>query len=53
MYTRAKSLPILYIRNIIPEGMGIPLLGYRALSGRPDAAFNAARELRLVRVLGR
>ena len=33
MYIRATSLPKLYIRNIIPDDMGIPLLGYRALSG--------------------
>ena len=34
MYTRATSLPILYIRNIIPEAMSIPLLGYLVISGR-------------------
>jgi hypothetical protein len=39
MYTRAKSLPNLYIRNIIPGDMGIPLLGYRAMSGRGYAVF--------------
>jgi hypothetical protein len=33
MYTRAKSLPNLYIRNIIPTDTSIPLRGYRALSG--------------------
>jgi hypothetical protein len=39
MYTRATSLPILYIRNIVPDDMGIPLLGYRALSGWGEALF--------------
>jgi hypothetical protein len=39
MYTRAKSLSILYIRNIIPDDTGIPLLGYRALSGWGEAVF--------------
>ena len=41
MYTKAKSLTNLYIRNIIPSDMGIPLLGCLALSGRPDADFHA------------
>jgi hypothetical protein len=39
MYIRATSLPNLYIRNIIPEDVGIPLLGYRALTGRGEALF--------------
>jgi len=39
MYTRATNLPNLYIRNIIPGDMGIPLLGYRALSGWGEAVF--------------
>src|SRR5215208_2477121 len=34
MYTRATSLPNPYIRNIIPDNVSIPLLGYRALLGR-------------------
>jgi hypothetical protein len=33
MYTRATSLPILYIRNIIPDYMGISLPEHLALSG--------------------
>jgi hypothetical protein len=33
MYTRATTRPNLYIRNIMPGDMGIPLLGYRALLG--------------------
>src|SRR5829696_4257291 len=37
MYTRTTSLPSLYIRNIIPDDMSIPLLGYRALSGWGEA----------------
>jgi hypothetical protein len=39
MYTGATSLPNLYIRNIIPDDMNIPLLGYRTLSGWGYAAF--------------
>jgi hypothetical protein len=31
--TLATSLPNLYIRNIIPGDMGIPLLAHRALWG--------------------
>ena len=37
MYAKDKSLPILYIRNIIPDNISIPLLGYRALSGWGEA----------------
>jgi hypothetical protein len=33
MYTRAKSLPKLYVRNIIPGGMGITLLETRPCRG--------------------
>jgi hypothetical protein len=33
---------VAYIRNIIPDDMNIPLLGYRALSGWGDADFHAA-----------
>jgi hypothetical protein len=33
MYTRATSLPNLYIRNIIPDGMGIPLPEHLAYRG--------------------
>jgi hypothetical protein len=39
MYTRPTSLANLYIRNIIPDDMSIPLLGYRALSGWGEAVF--------------
>jgi hypothetical protein len=39
MYTRATSLPKLYIRNMIPDDMHILLLGYKALSGRLRAVF--------------
>ena len=42
MYTRAKSLPSLYIRNIISDDMNIPLLGYRALSGWGYTDFHAS-----------
>jgi hypothetical protein len=34
MYTRAASLPNLYIRNIMPDAMGMPLLEHLTLSGR-------------------
>jgi hypothetical protein len=34
MYTRATSLPNLYIRNIIPDGTSIPLAEHLGLSGR-------------------
>jgi hypothetical protein len=37
----ATSLPSLYIRNIIPDDVSIPLLGYRALSGWGYADFHA------------
>jgi hypothetical protein len=37
MYSKATSLLNLYIRNIIPGDMGIPLLEHLALSGRADA----------------
>jgi hypothetical protein len=33
MYTRATSLPNLYIRNIISDDISIPLLKHLALSG--------------------
>jgi hypothetical protein len=39
MYTKATSLSVLYIRNIIPDNISIPLLGYRALSGWGEALF--------------
>jgi hypothetical protein len=61
MYTRATSLPNLYIRNIIPDDMDIPLLlGYRALSGwgytdfhaNMNFAFWAFSEVRFKRILG-
>jgi hypothetical protein len=42
MYTKATSLPNLYIRNIMPDDMNIPLLGYRALSGWGYADFHAS-----------
>jgi hypothetical protein len=42
MYTRATSLPNLYIRNITLDDMGIPLLGYRALSGWGYTDFHAS-----------
>jgi hypothetical protein len=41
MYTRTTSLPILYIRNIIPADMGIPLPEHVALSGWGYADFHA------------
>ena len=41
MYTRTTSLPKLYIINILPDETSIPLLGYRALSGRGYADFHA------------
>ena len=40
MYTKVASLPNLYIRNIIPNAMSIPLLGYLALSGWGEAFIN-------------
>jgi hypothetical protein len=33
MYTGTACLPILYIRNVIPDGMGNTPLGHLALSG--------------------
>ena len=43
MYTRATSLPKLYIRNTMPGDMGIPLLEHLALSGRGYALFTQVR----------
>jgi hypothetical protein len=40
MYARAASLQNLYIRNLIPDDMSIPLPVYRALSGWGDADFH-------------
>ena len=48
MYTKATDLPNLYIRNIIPTDMKIPLLGYRALSGWGEAAFLYLRGRRIL-----
>ena len=42
MYTKATSLPNLYIRNIIPDDMGIPLLEHLALSGWGYTDFHAS-----------
>ena len=42
MYTRATSLPSLYIRNIIPDDMSIPLLAHRGLSGWGYTDFHAS-----------
>jgi len=42
MYTRAKSLPNLYIRNIMPDDMGIPLLERITLSGWGYTHFHAS-----------
>jgi hypothetical protein len=42
MYTKATSLPNLYIRNIIPTDTSIPFLGYRALSGWGYTDFHAS-----------
>jgi hypothetical protein len=61
MYTRTTSLPILYIRNIIPADMGIPLPEHVALSGWGYADFHAGvnfaltefYEVRLCGVLGK
>jgi hypothetical protein len=39
MYTRAKGLPTLYIRNIILDEMSIPLLEHLTLSGWGEADF--------------
>jgi len=49
MYTTSTKALTLYIRNIIPDGLGIPLLGYQALSGWGYALFT---QLRLYRILG-
>jgi hypothetical protein len=46
MYTRITGPPILYIKNIIPGDMGIPLLGYRALSGWGYADIHAGVNFR-------
>jgi hypothetical protein len=42
MYTRAKSLPNLYIRNIIPDDVGILLPEPLALSGWGYTDFHAS-----------
>jgi hypothetical protein len=42
MYTRAMSLPSLYIRNIIPGDMGIPSSAVLALSGWGYTDFHAS-----------
>jgi len=60
MYTKATSLPSLYIRNIIPDDMGIPLLeritlsgwGYTAFHASVNFAFWAFSEVRLTEMLG-
>jgi hypothetical protein len=41
MYTRATSLPNLYIRNIIPDDMGIPPSGAPGQSGWGYTDFHA------------
>jgi hypothetical protein len=41
MYTRVTSLLNLYIRNIIPDDMSIPLLEHLAVSGRGEAVLRA------------
>jgi hypothetical protein len=41
MYTRATSLPNLYIRNIMPDEVSILLLEHLALSGWGYADFHA------------
>jgi hypothetical protein len=40
MYAKATSLPNLYIRNIIPDDVSIPLPEHLALSGRSDTDFH-------------
>src|ERR687889_366570 len=40
---------ILYIRNIKPDDMNIPLLGYRALSGWSEALFTQRRGMVILR----
>ena len=42
MYTRATGLTIPYIRNIIPDDMGIPLLERITLSGWGYTHFHAS-----------
>ena len=42
MYTWATSLPNLYIRNIMPDDMGIPLLERITLSGWGYTHFHAS-----------
>jgi hypothetical protein len=37
MYTRATSLPKLYIRNMVSGDMSVPNLEHLALSGRLEA----------------
>jgi hypothetical protein len=49
MYTRATSLPSLYIRNIIPGDVGIPLPEHLALSGRGYALFTRVRGMGILR----
>jgi hypothetical protein len=49
MYTRATSLSNLYIRNIIPDDIGIPLLEHLALSGRGYALFTRVRGIGIAR----
>jgi hypothetical protein len=44
MYTKATSLPNLYIRNIIPDDMGIPSPAVLGQSGRGDAPFHAGAQ---------
>jgi hypothetical protein len=41
MYASATSPPVLYIRNIIPDDMSIPLLASPGLSGWGCADFHA------------
>ena len=57
MYARAASLPNLYIRNIIPDDMGIPSLAVLALSGWGYTDFHASANFAFwgfseVRILG-
>jgi hypothetical protein len=42
MYTRATSLPNLYIRNIMPDEVSILLLEHLVLSGWGYADFHAS-----------
>jgi hypothetical protein len=48
MYTRAKSLPKLYIRNIIPDDMGIPSLAVLAYRGGAMQTFTLPSPFGLV-----